>query len=147
MPLRRALCGPRNLPSPLSALAQAAQAARHRVGVTGDGMNDAPALMNADVGVAMNSGSDAARDAAHVVLLKDDFAAIVHAVRLPAPRHPADVALYLIPASLPNRSAKGASSSPTSARSAPTSSRAVRGEAASHIARASLLSVSRRLLV
>jgi sodium/potassium-transporting ATPase subunit alpha len=60
---------------------KAAQAAHHRVGVTGDGMNDAPALKNADVGVAMNSGSDAARDAAHVVLLTDDFSAMVHAVR------------------------------------------------------------------
>lgn len=45
-------------------------------------MNDAPALKNADVGVAMNSGSDAARDAAHAVLLTDDFSAMVHAVRL-----------------------------------------------------------------
>lgn len=60
---------------------KAAQAAHHRIGVTGDGMNDAPALKNADVGVAMNSGSDAARDAAHVVLLTDDFSAMVHAVR------------------------------------------------------------------
>lgn len=70
----------RALPSDKTRLVRVAQSLNLVVGMTGDGINDAPSLKLADVGFAMGSGSDIAREAGDIVILDDNIASICQTV-------------------------------------------------------------------
>jgi len=70
------------LPEDKSRVVQRLQQAGHVVAMAGDGINDAPALAAADVGVAMATGTDVAIESAAITLLRGDLGGIVRARRL-----------------------------------------------------------------
>ena len=70
----------RALPTDKSRLVRISQEAGMVVGMTGDGINDAPALRHADVGFSMGSGTQVAKDAGDVIILNNDLSTIVRAV-------------------------------------------------------------------
>lgn len=70
----------RSLPHDKSRLVNVARDLDLVVGMTGDGVNDAPALKKADVGFAMGSGTEVAKEASNIVILDDNFMSIVNAI-------------------------------------------------------------------
>ena len=71
----------RVLPDQKKKLVEAMQALGHTVAMTGDGVNDVPALKRADVSIAMAAGASAAKDSANIVLLNNDFALMPDIIR------------------------------------------------------------------
>ena len=70
----------RALPTDKSRMVRLAQELNLVCGMTGDGVNDAPALKRADVGFAMGSGTDVAKEAGSIVILDDNFKSIENAI-------------------------------------------------------------------
>lgn len=70
------------LPERKAEVVRSEQQAGHTVAMVGDGINDAPALAAADIGMAMGQGSDVALEAGHIALMRNDLGLVVQAMRL-----------------------------------------------------------------
>jgi P-type Cu2+ transporter len=70
------------LPQDKAKIIQSLQTNHHKVGMIGDGINDAPALAQADLGIAMNAGTDVAIEVADIILMRDRLLDVVAAIEL-----------------------------------------------------------------
>ena len=90
----------RTSPEQKLVIVKAFQSSGNIVAVTGDGVNDAPALKNSNIGIAMGSGSDVALEASSMVLLDSNFSSIIVALRQGRTvfENLKKVCIYLLPA-------------------------------------------------